>query len=212
MAITYPRPLINNARMQECWFDIMDDVSAAPYAKGTKQNLSQVNDPVWRGTFVSGILEKSERPTWSAWRKSLGGGIRQFVAYDVRHSRPLAYPNAANPAAIGAGWDGTAAVSSVGAGGALGLNSLPSAFQFKAGDRVGLEQNGFYGYYEVLEDKLAVLGVVTVTVTPLLHSSLFNTSAVCRVWRPLCKFIIGDWVEQGTMEPTPVSFTGVQRL
>lgn len=215
MAITYPRPLPNNGRMQECWFDIVDNVAFSPSGRNqTLINLSQVDDPVWRGTFLTPPLEHEERPVWSAWHKSLRGGLKFFVAYDVRHSRPRAYPSANASTDIQGGWNGTAVVSSV-SGATLGLTGLPANYQFKAGDRVGLEQSGKYGYYEVLEDITANgSGVASITVAPFLHTGLFNTSAVCRVWRPLCQFVIdqNSWSEQGTKEIAPVSFNGFQRL
>jgi len=201
--------------MQECWFDLVDNVAFSPSGRNqTLINLTQTDDPVWRGQFLSPLLEHTERPIWSAWHKSLKGGLKAFIAYDVRHSRPLAYPNANASTDIQGGWNGTAAVSSL-AGAALGLTGLAANFQFKAGDRVGLEQSGKYGYYEVLEDALANgSGVGSVTVAPFLHTGLFTTSAVCRVWRPTCQFLIDQqsWVEQGTKEIAPVSFNGIQRL
>lgn len=219
MAITYPRSLpgAGNSRMSECWFDIVDNVSIQPSAKGSFVNLSQVNDPVWKGTFLTPILERNVRPVWSAWRKSLRGGLRLFIAYDVRHSRPIAYPAANAPADISGGWDGTATVVAIAPGAdrqKLSLSALPTTYQFKVGDRIGLEQTSHYGYYEILEDVAAVAGAAIVTVAPFLHDTIFTTGAICRVWRPLCQFILDgtSWTEQGTVENTPISFSGIQRL
>lgn len=214
MTITFPRPLINNVRMTECWFDIIDDVAFSPSGKGSFINFSQVNDPTWKGTFVTPPLERNERPLWSAWRKSLRGGINLFVAYDVRNSTPFAYPTAKVSTDILGGWDGTAGVSAVGTSGALSLTGLPATYQFKIGDRIGLEQNTNFGYYEIMEDVTAVAGVATIHVNPFLHAGLFTTSARCRVWRAVCQFMIDQtsWVEQGTVENTPVSFNGLQRI
>lgn len=202
--------------MQECWFDLIDNVSLSPSGRNqTLINLSQTSDPVWRGQFVTGLLDaRSERPIWSAWHKSLRGGLKTFVAYDVRHATPLAYPAAKVSTDIQGGWNGTAAVSSL-SGAMLGLSGLPNNYQFKVGDRVGLEQSGKYGYYEVMEDVTANgSGVASITVAPFLHTGLFTTLAVCRVWRPVCQFVIdqSSWNEQGTVEITPVSFNGFQRL
>jgi hypothetical protein len=202
--------------MQECWIDLIDNVAFSPSGRNqTLINLSQTDDPVWRGVFLTPLLAHTERPVWSSWRKSLRGGLKTFIAYDVRHSRPLAYPNANASTDIQGGWNGTAAVTSLAVGGVLGLSGLALNYQFKAGDRVGLEQSGKYGYYEVLEDVLGNgSGVASITVAPFLHTGLFTTSAVCRVWRPVCQFVIdqNSWNEQGTVEITPISFNGFQRL
>lgn len=218
MAITFPRSLaISNARMSECWFDLIDNVAFTPSGKNaTLINLSQVNDPTWKGHFVTPILERTERPIWSAWHKSLRGGLKTFIAYDVRNSTPFAYPNAKASTDIFGSWNGTAGVSSVGTSGALGLSLLPAGYQFKVGDRVGLEQAGKYGYYEVFEDVTASGGgTATITVGPFLHSMLFTAGvAVCRVWRPVCQFQIdqSSWIENGTVENKAISFEGLQRL
>lgn len=215
MAITFPRPLINNAHMSEAWIDLVDNVSFSASGNGTFINLSQVNDPIWKGTFVTGILERSDRAIWSAWRKSLRGGINFFIAYDVRFSTPQAYPNAKASTDIQGGWNGTAAVTSLNDSGVLVLNSVPVGYQFKVGDRVGLELSGNYGYYELMEDAVADgSGDATISVAPFLHTSVFDSGALCRLWRPVCQFMIdqSSWVEQGTVENTPVSFNGLQRL
>lgn len=218
MTITYPRSLPDNLRMTEAWFDLIDNVSIQPSGRGSFVNVSQVNDPAWQGKFITPILSRDVRPVWSSWRKSLRGGLKTFIAYDVRHKAPLAYPTATVPANIAGGWDGTVNVVTIAPGSdrsQLALNTLPTAtYQFKAGDRIGLEQNSNYGYYEVLEDKAGVASAATITVSPFLHNTVFTDVAVCRVWRPLCQFIIDptSWTEQGTVEDTPVSFTGIQRL
>jgi hypothetical protein len=214
MTITYPRQLPNNAHMSEAWFELMDNVAASPFGNGNKINLSQVNDPTWKGTFKTGILNRDDAAIWQAWKKSLRGGIQKFIAYDVRKSTLRAYPNAKSAANIAPGWDGTCTVASVGLSGALGLSGLPLAgLQFKAGDRVGLEQAGFYGYYEVMEDVTGGASTASITVAPFLHSTVFTAgTAVCRLWRPWCKFVITDWVESGTVEDAPVNFSGVQTL
>lgn len=216
MTITFPRPIVNNSRMSECWFDLVDNIAFSASANGNLLNLSQIADPQWSGTFVTPTLERTERPIWSAWRKSLRGGLNKFTAYDVRNAAPFAYPNAKAPGDILSGWSGLAGVSSVGVSGALALSVLPAGYQFKAGDRVGLEQSGSFGYHEVLEDIAADgSGNVTVTVSPFLYSSLFTVGvAQCRVWQALCQFMIdqSSWSEQGTVENTPISFKGIQRL
>lgn len=214
MAITFPRQLPNaNARMQECWFELQDNVAFSP-SGNNRINLSQVNDPAWSGMFLTGLLSRDDEPLWSTWRNSLRGGLGTFIAYDVRRRVPRAYPAANVPADIQSGWNGLAGVSSLGLSGALGLNGLPSGYQFKVGDRVGLEQSGRYGYYDVLEDVTASGTTATIAVSPFLHTSVFTTSAIARLWRPWCQFVIDNtsWSASGSVEASPVSFKGIQRL
>lgn len=214
MAITFPRPIVDNRGISECWFSIVDNVAFSPSSNGNVLNLSQVADPQWAGNFVTGILAVEQQAIWSAWRMSLRGGLKTFTAYDVRRSTPFAYPTAKLSTDISPAWNGLAGVTSIGDSGSLALNSLPDAYQFKVGDRVGLEQAGHYGYYEVMEDVTASGGNAAITVAPFLHTTLFDTGAVCRVFQALCQFMIdqSNWSEQGTVENTALSFKGIQRL
>ncbi len=212
--ITYPREL-PSYHLSQGWIDMIDNIALSPSGKGTVINLSQVNDPVWKGTFETGLLSVAEQAVWSSWRKSLRGGLKTFLAYDVRRQTPLAYPTAKLPTDISGAWDGNAVVASLGLSGALGLSDLPANYQFKAGDRIGLVEDNHYGYHEVMEDVVANgAGVAAVTVSPFLFTEVFTTAAVAVIWRPKCQFIIDvkTWAESGTVEPSAVSFVGAQKL
>lgn len=212
MAITYPRDL-PSYDLAECSFNLDDNVSMSPSARGLVLNRTQTLDPVWRAVITSGLLQTDMRAIWSAWKKSLGG-LRPFVAYDLQHPMPRAYPTATAPGHISAGWNGTADVTALGAGGALSLAGLPSTYKAKAGDRIGIEQAGRYGYYEILEDKTALAGAVTLTLAPFLHTTVFTTAATARLWRPKCQFVLdwNSWQETTVPEPTPITFQAVQLL
>lgn len=214
MAIVFPRELPVGP-ISECLFTLVDSVSASPSAGGSFVNLSQVNDPVWQVKITTGLLGDDLKYAWSAWKKSLRGGLQKFIAYDASRKTPLAYPNAKQPSDINPTWDGSAVVASLALGGALSLTGLPANYKIKAGDRVGLKQATYYGYYEILEDVTASgSGAATVTVSPFLHTTIFTTSAIATLWRPKCQFIIDwqTWSEGSTNEPTPVSFEAWQRL
>lgn len=212
MAITYPRLLPENLRMTEAGFQLIDNVALSPYANGTSMNLSQVVDPVWQGRFQTGLLELEKLFEWSAWRASLRGGFKTFLAYDVRRKTPLAYQTAKVSTDISPGWNGSCAVTSLGLSGALGLSGLPAGYKISAGDRIGLVQAGRYAYYEALET--VVGNAVTVTVSPFLHTRIFTTGATAVLWRPLVNCVIeqASWIEPSTPEPGPVSFNAFQRI
>ncbi|TPN79961.1 hypothetical protein [Mesorhizobium sp. B1-1-2] len=214
MTITFPRELPDYL-LTECSFDLLDNVSSSSSRKGLQINLSQVVDPTWKATIQTRVRKHfdPQQAVWSAWKNSLRG-LKSFVAYDLARPRPLAYPNAAASTDIAAGWDGTATVTSLGLSGALGLSALPTAYQAMVGDRVGLEEGGHFGYYEVLENKTAVAGVATLTVVPFLHTTIFTTAAVARLWRPKCQFILdwNSWSAPATTQSGAVSFNAYQRL
>lgn len=210
MTITYPRDL-PAGDLVECTF-VLDDNVTQSASRGLVINRTQVMDPVWRATIETGLMYREQEAIWSAWKKSLRG-LNGFIAYDRKRMAPFAYPGAKTPGDISSGWSGTATVTSIGLSGALGLSGLPATYQAKVGDRVGLEQSGRYGYFEVIEDSTATAGALTVTVTPFLQS-VFTTAATARLWRPKCKFslISSTWREVGKAEPTAVSFEAVQIL
>ncbi|TPK38703.1 hypothetical protein [Mesorhizobium sp. B2-5-3] len=215
MTITYPRDL-PDYQLTECTFDLMDNVSSSASGKGLQINLSQVVDPTWKATIQTRLRKPTEYAStaiWSAWKKSLRG-MKPFVAYDFGRPNPIAYLTAAASTDIAPAWNGTATVTSLGLSGALGLSGLPATYQAKVGDRVGLEEGGHYGYYEVLEDKTAVAGVATLTVAPFLHTTVFTTAAVARLWRPKCQFILdwNSWSAPATRDFGAISFNAYQRL
>ncbi len=173
---------------------------------------------MWRFRLSTYTLRPPALAEWISWKNSLRGGLRTFVASDSRRSAPLTYPTATAPGDVSSGWSGTATVTSVGTSGALGLSGLPTAYQFKAGDRIGLEQGSPLrrGYYEVLEDVTASGGAATVTVAPFLHTGIFTTSATARIWRPTCELVIDwqSWTETEGDIPTfaAISFEAWQKL
>lgn len=216
MAITYPRTLPGCVRLAT--LTLVENVVPSPSGKGLVINRSQVNDPVWRLSLSTAMMHQSDAAEWISWKNSLRGGLRTFVASDSRRPAPLAYPTATAPGDVSSGWSGAATVTSVGTSGALGLSGLPTAYQFKAGDRIGLEQGSPLrrGYYEVLEDVTASGGAATVTVAPFLHTGIFTTSATARIWRPTCELVIDwqSWTETEGDIPTfaAISFEAWQKL
>ena len=219
MALTFPRPL------PECGarsgvLSLAENVAMSPSAKGAFMNLSQVNDPVWLFACETYTLRAAPRAEWGAWKASLQGGLRSFLAFDSRRRAPLAYAGARSPVDIKAGWDGTAGVVSLGAGGVLTLSGLPAQYRFTPGDRIGIEQGAPLrrGYYEVIEGAGADgAGNAVVTVTPFLHTALFAApGAVARLWRPACELVI-DWTswrdENGALPRLGfISFNAWQRI
>ena len=204
-----------NHNLTECWGELLDNVSSSGFNKGKAVNLSRVTDPIWKFNIRTGLLDLSTEKIWSSWKKSLNGGFTSFLAYDVKRQYLGGYPNATQPSDVYATWNGTAAVDDVGNSGQLTVSQLPANYQAKIGDRVALEQSGYIGYYEILEDATADgSGDLIVTVSPFLHTGVFDENAIARFWRPKCKLII-DWqsyVESGRQEPSPISFVGYQIL
>lgn len=205
--------------MRTAQLDLLDNVAVTPSGRGSVLNRTQVADPVWRGTFDTWTLVQRPRAEWGAWKDSLGGGLRTFLASDSRKRAPLAYADAISANDIAEGWDGTAVVEDLEDGGVLTLSGLPAYYEITAGDRIGLEEGSptRYGYYSIIEGAAAdEAGDVVVTVSPSLHRAIFTTAAVARLWRPVCELVIDaqSWQDQPGELPSigTISFQAFQKL
>jgi hypothetical protein len=214
MAIAYPRELPHYL-LEECSFRLVEAVTSVTSHSGAKINMTMMSDPIWTLDVTTLPMWDDERREWTAWKNSLRGGLRSFVAYDATRN-PGAYPLASSPGQISTEWDGTATVANLGLSGQLGLSGLPSGYRASVGDRVSLHQpNGSIGYYEVLEDAVASGGgAITLSVSPLLHTTIFTTAATARLWQARAKFVIDwqSWQESTVGGPSSISFRAVQRV
>lgn len=211
MALTYPRPLPTYA-LSESTFELLEGVEGSAYAGGSKINLTQTTDAIWKCTIQTDRLDRDEAQAWSAWMRSLRGGFRRFVAYDQARSTPLAYRSVLNPGQIVSGWAGTANILSLGFAGSVTLNQLPVNYIVSAGDRLGFKQNNKYGYHEVLEtQQVDNTGAVSLTIAPF-PQPIFTTAAQAVLWRPLAEFIIDwrSWQKRETFQREPARLEAYQ--
>lgn len=218
MALTFPRPL-PECGVRSGTLSLAENVAMSPSGKGAFANLTQVNDPVWLFACETFTLRPVPRAEWGAWKNSLQGGLRSFLAFDSRRRAPLAYAGARSSVDIKAGWDGTANVVTLVGGGVLTLSGLPAQYRFTAGDRIGVEQGAPLrrGYYEVMEPAGADgAGDAVVTVAPFLHTALFSPGAVARLWRPVCELVLdwNSWRDENGGLPRlgTISFSAWQRI
>lgn len=213
MALIFPREL-PEYRLVRATFTLVDAVQSAASRTGSRINRTRTADPTWTLDLETRLLWPDEKRPWTSWKNSLRGGLRLFVAYDPVRT-PTAYPDALGPQDISAGWAGTATVSSLGLAGLLGLSGLPAGYKLRVGDRIGIEQNGHFGYYEVDEDVDASgSGAASVTVSPFLHTTLFSVGALARLWLPKAKFVLDgqSWQDDGGAAPSPISFRATQQV
>lgn len=200
-----------------CLFTPLESIGRASIGRGLSVNISETAERVWQVEIQTIPLwpQLEPRANWRAWRAKLRGGINLFSTWDVSKPTPLAYPTAAASTDISGAWDGTATVTALGASGALGLSGLPASYVLSAGDYIGLEEGGRYDLYEVATSVTANgSGAVTVSVIPHLRTTVFTTAAVARLWRPVATFIIdpGSWSEGNEVGPSPIFFSGIQRI
>ncbi|WP_029620609.1 hypothetical protein [Pseudorhizobium marinum] len=199
----------------ECTFTMDEGVASSGYNRGKSFNLSQVADPVWRVSVETAPLDRADRQRWHAWKLSLRGGMNRFRCFDIGQMAPLAYEGVQTPQDIAPGWAGTATVTTLGLSGALTLGGVPASYIATAGDRVELSEGSFTALYEIVAPATATSGgALALSVAPFLHTSIFTTAAVARLWRPRALFIMDhtSWFHQVVANPTPAMFEGYQVL
>src|SRR5690606_10340341 len=113
MAITFPREL-NSYQLAECTFSIVEGVAPSRAGKGRAITAIDQFDPWVMARIRTGPLTHAERRAWSAWKNSLRGGMKHFLAYDQARSWLLNYPHGV-PEILAETWDGEAIVTELSA-------------------------------------------------------------------------------------------------
>jgi hypothetical protein len=201
--------------LQQCTFTPVESVGRSRIGGGTSIALTETMETVFRVDVQTIDLTQADRAAWRAWRAKLRGGLDTFSLYDVSKATPLNYLTATASTDISGSWDGTADVTSLGASGALALASLPAAYVVSLGDYIALEEGGRTDLYQASATVTANgSGVVTVSVRPYLRTGIFTASAVARLWRPKANFVLdpASWSESAGVLPSPISFSGIQRI
>lgn len=212
MAIVHPREMPHIPKV-ESTFTLDEGTVVSRHDEGRRGTVSQIRDPIWSAHLQTQPLDLGGRAEWQAWKNTLRGGLRSFLAWDVSRYEPRAYPNGV-PEIIAGTWNGQGTVTSLATPGQIAASGTPAGFELMTGDRVGLIENGRYGYFDVSADATADgTGAITVEVEPLV-SSLFTTAAVIVFRRPrlLMQMINGSFSAPGTAGLVPVSFDAVQVL
>lgn len=129
MAISFPRT------------DVLDTVRFSPdgysFALQYRQEQSRTasgitylkdfGDPLWRMSATTLPLAASDALDYEALLETMGGGLRIFLAWDLRRSYPKSAP--------GGNFADTASVNSISVGnGAISLKGLPAGFVLSRGD------------------------------------------------------------------------------
>ncbi len=213
MAPIFPRELPDYGLVRAT-FTLVDAVRSSASHTGSRINRTRTADPTWTLEVETTPRWPDEKRPWTSWKNSMRGGLRLFLACDIART-PGEYPDARSAQDVAPGWNGTASVTGLSASGLLGLSGLPSGYRIRVGDRIGIEQAGHFGYYEVDEDVIASgIGAVAVTVSPFLHTRLFSVGALARLWLPKAKFILDgqSWQDDGGAAPSPISFRATQQV
>ncbi|MBA5779500.1 hypothetical protein H2509_20410 [Stappia sp. F7233] len=213
MTITYPREL-PVANIERAVFELGRDININARRGGGLQVVER-GEARWRVEVTFGVMQRPDYQKVRAWWLSLQGGMREFLLHDPAHPRPIIYRTgfAGMTRHGGGAFDGDASVTAL-TPTALTISGLPTAFDLKAGDYVGLSEGGKRGLHMITEDATAAAGVVTVTVEPFVRTNIFTTAAAVHFDKPKAIFIPepnSDAFEFG-IGPRPFSFQAIQRI
>jgi hypothetical protein len=216
MTITYPREL-HGYELATCTFTFHEGVSVSRTGRGRAISAVEDSDPYLGLSITTRRLMLEERHPWEAWKDSLRGGLKSFLAYDVSRKEPLAYGDGVPQITAGT-WDGEGTIAT----GGLAAHSItaalntgaPADFKMMAGDHIGLVEGGKYGVFRVTEDATAGSGSIAVSVDPFIPTTVFTTAATVVFRRPKAEFILlsDSWSNPVNTEYAPISFDAVQKL
>lgn len=210
MAITFPREL-PFYRFKECTFATVEGTALNRTANGRAISAVEQYDPWIQASFKTTPLFPAERKVWSAWKSSLRGGMKSFLAYDASRPEPIAYPKGV-PEIIATTWDGTGIVTALSARAAT-VSGLPAGYQASAGDHVGFVLSGRYSVHTLTESDVANgSGIISVDFDPYIVQTLFTIGATAVFWRPKARFVLDpeSWEESADIDFSPIGFVGLQ--
>lgn len=211
MAITFPRSLpawLQGRAIDSDLSVITTDV--APRVNSGALLAVETAEPFWvyQAEFV--VKTRSEEMELKAWKDSLGGRLRSFIAGDPRRCYPSAY-NAAAFAALSP-FTGVCTVTAISAS-TITLGGLPASFVLREGDYVGLTQSGKRDIHRVAEDVTANgTGAAAVLVYPYVKTNLFTTSASANVRQPAAEWVLQSMDFSGLERSKTVSIRAEQKL
>ncbi len=203
---------LHDYRLEGCTFTFQEAVSLSRTASGKAVSRVEYGDPHLRARFLTWNLRVDDRHGWEAWKDSLRGGMRSFLAWDASRPEPLAYLSGV-PDIIAGTWDGEGTVSALSAY-QITAAGAPEGFQLRAGDHVGLVENDRYGLFRIEANTTAGASTMVVNVNPAVPPGYFTTAATVVFRRPKAEFILlsDTWSNPMDRLFSPISFEGVQKL
>lgn len=211
MAITFPRELVSYDQLEALTFNVVSGDAISRTSNGRAISSVDHYNPWIMAEFETGPLYPEHRRAWSAWKNSLRGAMKSFLAYDLSRQYPLAYPNGI-PSVIAGTWNGQGTTTVLSARSAT-ISGVPVGYVATPGDALGFVQAGHYSWHEVTEAGTANgSGVLVVSFDPYIPLQMFTVGATAVLWQPKAKFVLDpeSWRERGDESRSPISFTGLQ--
>lgn len=203
---------LHSYELNESTFTFTEQVSLSRSAGGKAVASVEYGDPYLHARFVTLRLALAARHGWEAWKDSLRGGMKSFLAWDASRPQPLAYP-AGVPEIVAGTWNGQGTVSAI-ATHLVTAAGAPQGFMMMPGDHIGIVQSGKHGLFRVTEEVTAGESSIAVPVDPAIPVNIFTAAATVHFHRPKAEFIIlpSTWSNPVNAEFSPISFEAVQKI
>lgn len=198
-------------------FDIAYNQAVAPL-RGSSPQVANLGDDLWKVDYATVNLKHSEALQFSAWLRSLDGGLRTFKAWDPRLKYPQAYKAGFGELvkAGGGAFDGSCTVTGFAETlDSVTINGLPNAFQLTIGDMVSFAWAGTRLLFQLMDSVVANgSGVAVLPIRPLLPISFAITPTVSGTFvKPWCLAIVDASSVKGPFQvgqSGPISFSANQ--
>lgn len=212
MPVTFPRSLPTWLKSMESNFSPVFGV-VSPRSRSGEVLSVEYADAYWSASLTSVAIDQHDVLRLRRWFDSMRGGLYSFLAHDSARELPYNYRTGFDGLTIAGGatpFVGALTVDSL-TSGSVTVSQLPADFVFTEGDYIGLVENGRYGLHAILEDVTGSAGgVATVEVHPPIKTTIFTSSAVGNLDKPLGEFKPVSFEGQPSINRTSVRITGVQ--
>lgn len=213
MAIVFPRDFPSCAHFDRVTFTTQFQ-HATSVTGGGNPNVAELGPPMWRGEWSVRTLTRAQYAEWSAWLRSLRGGLKLFKGRP-RYKWPLAYPKGFGGLTVGGSpWGGTGTISLVSAGrDQLTIAGVPLGFKLSVDDYLSFAVGSRQVLHQVIESGTAVGSSITVTVEPTIRPDA-QIGATVRFEAPYCDMVLIEPPDLGqeVNKSGRFSFTGLQVL
>lgn len=193
MALSFPRDFPTCARFERVTFKPQYQ-QATSVTGGGSPNVAELGPPMWAGEWSVRTLNREQYAEWSAWLRSLRGGLRTFKGRPPHWKWPRAYPTGFDGLLVGGlQWDGSGAIAAISAGkDTVTVDGVPNGLVLNAGDWLSATIGTRQVLHQITEGGTADgSGVVTVTVEPTIRPTAAVDDVVL-LEAPYCDMVLID--------------------
>lgn len=200
MALTYPRDIPRRCGRVTGKTSLAYQQSRA-IAGGTFPIVVDFGTAAWKSSYAFELRGRAQISTWSAWGRSMRGGLRTFKMIPARTGKlyrwPLLRPTGFTGLAIGVTpWAGLGNLSAIGAGrDTITINQLPNGLVLSAGDFLSFVVGTKQHLHQVVEGGTVAGNQVVLTVEPTIRPNASTGVSVLFEY-PWCDAVVMSEIDE----------------